>query len=105
LVCHAVFFSDNSTRILLWQATNAQQYFYGNFSWYFFAWKRVFYLSSFAGVIGNHQKQPLRTWLRVILIFIILFINIDVLVFHKEPFDPAPTDGNGNPSGGQTGDQ
>jgi hypothetical protein len=54
------------------------------------------------------KTQPSRTWLLVILIFIIdifTYINLLILLFIEEPFDPAPADGNGKASASQAGDQ
>ena len=45
------------------------------------------------------KRKPSRTWLLVILIFIDIFTCINLLILLiKEPFDPAPTDGNGKPA-------
>ena len=46
---------------------------------------------------GKHENKSLSAWLLIILVF----INIDRLIFLKQPLDPTPTDGDGNPRAGK----
>jgi len=53
--------------------------------------------------INKQHNQPLCIWLSIILIFIDIFTYINLLILLiKEPFNPAPTDGNGKTCTGKT---